>query len=499
MIKQILLTTLVFMGSYVGYCQQIIHDENSYHLTMDEALELAQLNSIASQEHSNTFTSSYWSFRSYQASRLPSLNVSGYLGGLNHSLVQLQDATTSEIYFQSNYSLSNQLQLSIDQAITATGGTISVYSSLQRLDQFGNLDLTSWYSQPISISYLQPIFSYNSYKWDKLIEPQSYERAKKQYLENMENVTYQAVYYYWQYAQSQYEYDIAAKNFQESKALYSVSQEKFMLGTVTKSALLQLELKVLNDSLAMNSNYISLISTRNSLTSYIGLKQETDVVAEIDFDLPELTLSYVRVLSDALSNSSFTVDQQIQMLESERTIAQAKGEQGMSVSLSANFGLSNSSDTFPSAYRDLRDQEVVGLSLSIPIYDWGLGKGKVQMAKAQSETLKNQLEQSMIDYEQDIFLKVMQFNNQLGQCLIAKKAVEIAQQSYALATENFLSGSMTVTDLNAARSEYDTAQNSYVQSVSAYWQYFYDIRRTTLHDYILDVDINAEFDNIIKK
>ena len=478
--------------------QQKAEDEYVYQLSMGEAMELAQLNSIASMQYRNMFTASYWNFRAYKASRLPALRVSSNLGNFNHSLVPLQNTITGEINYRSNFNMSNQLQLSLDQVIAATGGQVSLYTSIERLDQFGNNSSVSYYSQPISLSYLQPIFSFNPYKWNKKIEPKSYERAKREYLESMENVTLTAVNLYWQYASSQHNYDIALNNFNQSKELYATSQEKFRLGTITKTALLQLELKVLNDSLAMNNNNISLISTRNVLSSFIGLKQSTNIDVEIEFDLPRLELKYIEVLEHSLKNSSFEIDQQIKMIESQRAIAQAKGDRGFSMQLDARFGLSNNSDAFQGVYRDLRDQEVVGLTISLPIYDWGLGKGKVQMAKAQSETTKNQLEQSMIDYEQDIFVKVMQFNNQMGQCQISSKAAEIADESYKLAMQNFLSGSMTVTDLNAARTEYDNAQRSYVTTVGDYWKYYYEIRKLTLHDYILGTNINAEFDKIVE-
>ncbi len=473
-------------------------DDYTYELSMGEAMELAQINSIASMQNRNMFTASYWNFRAYKASRLPALKASAGLGNFNHSLTPLQDATTGEINYRSNFNLSNQVQLSLDQAITATGGTISLYSSIERLDQFGDNKSVDYYSQPISLSYLQPIFSFNPFKWNKKIEPKSYERAKREYIESMENVTLTAVIFYWQYAAAQHNYDIAATNFKQSKELYSTSQEKFKLGTITKTALLQLELKVLNDSLAMNNNNITLISTSNVLGSFIGLNKNTKIAVDIEFDLPKLELTYINVLSDALKNSSFDIDQQIQMIEAERAIAMAKGERGISMQLNAKFGLSNNNEAFKNVYRNLRDQEVVGLTVSVPIYDWGLGKGKVQMARAQSETTKNKLEQSMIDYEQNIFVKVMQFNNQMGQCQIAQKAAQIADESYTLATQNFLSGTMTVTDLNAARTEYDNAQRNYVECVGDYWKYYYEIRKTTLHDYVLGADINAEFDKIVQ-
>ena len=42
--------------------------------------------------------------------------------------------------------------------------------------------------------------------------------------------------------------------------------------------------------------------------------------------------------------------------------------------------------------------------------DWGLGKGKVQMAKTQQEIILTQVEQEIMDRRQDIYIRVVQFN-----------------------------------------------------------------------------------------
>ena len=63
-------------------------------LTLDKAIYSAQNHSIAAMVAKYTFLSSYWSFRSYQASRLPSLNLSGEVLSFDRSLRLLQDYDT---------------------------------------------------------------------------------------------------------------------------------------------------------------------------------------------------------------------------------------------------------------------------------------------------------------------------------------------------------------------------------------------------------------------
>ena len=74
--------------------------------------------------------------------------------------------------------------------------------------------------------------------------------------------------------------------------------------------------------------------------------------------------------------------------------------------------MSQTGPEFPAAYKNLLDQEVVGITFSIPIFDWGLGKGKVQKAKAAQEVVRAQVQKSENDFRRKMFTAVGQFNNQ---------------------------------------------------------------------------------------
>lgn len=160
--------------------------------------------------------------------------------------------------------------------------------------------------------------------------------------------------------------------------------------------------------------------------------------------------------------------------------------------------MSGSADKLGDTFVQLKDQEVIGVSLNIPILDWGQGRGRVRMAEAQAQTTRNQLEQSMIDYRQDLYTQVVQFNDQRSQCEIARRAADLADESYELALKNFGSGSMTMTQLDQLKDKRDQAVSSYLSKVAGFWNSYFGIRRATLYDYISGTDISAEFDKLVK-
>ena len=323
--------------------------------------------------------------------------------------------------------------------------------------------------------------------------------AKREYIENMEQVAQTAVSYFWNYVTARESYDRAAKSFEDSKRLFEAGQTRFAIGTITRDDLMQIEVTMLNDSLSLSSSRVSLRSALNRLCSYIGYKEDTELNLVIDYDIPDITLDYDEVLERALTNSSYQINQEIQYINTERSIAQAKANRGISASVNATFGMSGSADRFNETFVQLQDQEVVSVSLSIPILDWGLARGRVRMAEANALTTRNSLEQSMIDYRQNLFVKVMQFNDQYSHCEISKRAADLAEESYQLALKSFGNGNIDMTQLDQLKSKRDAALSSYLSNVGTFWTSYFDIRRTTLYDYKSGTDISAEFDKLINR
>ncbi|OPZ48708.1 MAG: Outer membrane efflux protein [Bacteroidetes bacterium ADurb.BinA104] len=467
-------------------------------LTMQDVVRLAQENSISAMSNRNVFASAYWRFRSFRAELLPSLSINAGIGNFNRSLVALQDYNTGAISYRANYNLSNEATLNFTQNIPWTGGRVSLSTHMSRLDQYSPTRRTTYYVQPIYLSYMQSLRGHNRFHWSRKIEPKQYEAAKREYIERMEQTNLTAVTYFWNYASLKERYERALKNFTESKRLFEAGQTRFLSGAITRDQLMQIEVTFLNDSLSMSSTRVSLRTSLNRLCSYIGYQDDTELNLIIDYNVPDLTLDYDDVLERALKNSSFQLEQEISYIDTERSVSQAKSNRGISAQINARFGMSGSGGRLDDTFVSLKDQEVIGVQLNIPILDWGLARGRVRMAEANAETTRNRLEQNMIDYRQDLFTQVMQFNDQRSRCDISKRAAELAEDSYQLALSNFSSGSMTMSQLDQLKDKRDSAFSSYLSNVASFWNSYFRIRRATLYDYITGTDITAEFDKLIK-
>lgn len=467
-------------------------------MSLTEAIGIARSQSVEALEAKHEFVSTYWAYRSYQASRLPSLVLYGNLMDYDRSLTLLQSYEDGSFRYADTYNLQNSLGLQVAQNITFTGGKLYVYSDLSRIDQFGANKKLTWYSQPVTVRYVQPLFAYNQFKWDKLIEPKEYERGRRRYVESMEQVTVNAVSAYFSLVRALKNHDAAKTNYENTEKMRSVAAERMKLGSVTKAEYLQLELRALNDSISIGESEVVVREAQMYLNSILGYDESVEVEPLVDDALPDILMDYDLVMEKALKNSTFSLDSEINELNAASSVAKAKADRGVSMSLNARFGLSQTGQDLPSVYNDLLNQEVIGLSFSVPIFDWGLGRGKVQKAKAAEEVVKAQNLQNENDYRRKIFTAVGQFNNQRRQCLASRKAMEIASERYGLMMDKFRLGTATVTDLTDAQNDNESAMAKYITDYSNFWNYYYTLRKYTLYDFITGKDIDVDVREMVE-
>lgn len=465
-------------------------------LSLNDAILIAQKESYAAKSASLTYMSNYWSYRQYKANRLPSLNLSGTLFNYNRSIVEVRNSETGRVSYVDNNSIYNNASVYISQNLPWADGKLELHSTLSRLDQF-DYDSKTYNSMPMLLSYSQPLRRYSSMMWDKKIKPLQFEQAKRSYLETMQAITINVTTLYFNALSAQSDVEQSRAKHKDLATLYAKTEKRLALGLVTKDELLQLELALLNAKMAISYNELALENHLFNLFSYLRITDYKGVQLVQPGSLPDIVMNVDDVISKAYSNSSHPVQQRIALLNAEQNLAATKATNGLQVTLQAQVGLTQTAGNLDAVYRNLKDNEVVYLTFSLPIYDWGLGRGRTRMAKAQLELARTQAGQSDLEFVQDIRTKVIGFNSQAEQCRISKRALEIAEETYLMAYKRYENGAMTVTDFNTANNELESARSQYLSQLYTYWYNYYSIQRLTLFDYIRNTELNCDFDKMI--
>lgn len=464
-------------------------------LSLDEVLRIAKQQSPDAILAQHRFRGSYWQYRTYRAEFLPSLTLSATLPDFNRSISSITLPDGSDRFIERN-TINSIANASLTQNVGLTGGQIFLNTELQRIDNLDR-DSASYRTTPVSIGFRQPLNGFNSYRWQRKIEPLRFEEARRNYMEALENVSVRAVNLFFELALAQVNLEIAKINYNNTDTLYRISQGRYNIGTIAENQLLQMELSFLNAGISMNEALIALEVQKFQLRSFLGYNETVDLELEFDTNVPDFRLDVAKVSDLALRNNPQILNFDRQIIEAEREVARAKSQRGLSANLFANYGLTQSAPELAEAYVDPQISQRVVVGLEIPILDWGLGKGRYRLAQSSQEVIRTQVEQSRVDFEQNVFIQVMQFNLQNDQLNIAAKADTIAQLRFDVTRERFLIGKIDVLDLNIALTEKDVAKRNYISTLRNYWRYYFNLRRLTLYDLERDQPLWEDFDALV--
>lgn len=485
MMKKILSILLVLaVGKAAGATQT-----DTLVLSLPEAIQLAQSQSPSAQSARNTFLAAYWNYRYFRANYLPSLTLtsSPFINKEVNSITQ-SDGTAS---FVRQDQFSADLSLRINQNISWTGGSLFLKSSLNRLEEFQK-DVTAYSSKPLVVGYEQSLFGYNALKWDRRIEPIRYREAKKQYAETLEIISATTCTHFFKLAAAQTELEMARQNFASADTLYSMAQGRYKIGTITENEMLQLEINRLNEETNVMDAEINLREVEQSVRSFLGLEQTVALHLVMPDSVPQFEVPLSEAMELALLNSPDPEYYRRIVKESESNLSNAKANSGLRADLYMQFGLSQTGRDLRSAYSHLVHQEYASISLSLPILDWGRGRGKVRVAKSQLALTQTQAEQGMNDFSQNVEKLVLQFNMQARKVHIAALTDKRAEKRHAVARKLYVMGRSSILDLNAAISEKNAARRSRISTLSTYWSLYYTLRSMTAYDFEHDTPLTEQ-------
>lgn len=465
-------------------------------LSLPEAIARARARSVDAEVALNRLKSAYWGYRSYRAKLLPELSLDATLPAYRKQYSSYMDSDGSFTFVPNNYLQLNG-ELTVTQNVWLTGGKIAVNTSLDFYRQLSGGAYNRFMSIPVALTFTQPIFGVNTVKWDRRIEPVKYEEAKAEFLSATEDVARTAISYYFSLLMAQENRRIAAGNLENAERLYEVAKAKREMGQISRNDLLQMELNLINARSTMTDSESTLTNCMFQLRSFLDLGETVDIRPEIPLDVPEAEIDFGDALEKALANNRFAKNMMRRLLEADYEVAKAKGAQ-REISLFAQLGFTGTDRNLRGSYSSLRSNQVVEIGVSIPLVDWGRRKGAVKVAESNRRLVESQVRQENMDFNQNLFILVERYGNQLKQLELARRADEIARSRYETNVETYLIGMISTLDLNDSQVKKDEARRQYVSELYLFWDYYYQIRSLTLWDYSSNSGIDADFDDILR-
>ena len=492
--KQIFFTACFLMICFSVTKAQI------YHLSLEESIEIAKKQSYEIQNLLQDKIIAENEMKAATALLRTNVSMQFTLPQYTENVQQWQDSTG--ISFFPVQTLRGEGSLYIYQPLP-TDGRISIRSGLSSINDYNTDRRASTVNTSIGLSQpLNAFWGYNSIRSQLKTANLNYERASKSLKRAELNMIYDVSSSYYRLLLLQKGMEIAQMNLERQTEAYEISKNKFQAGLIREVENLQMEVDLAEAKNTYDMSALDIKSSTNSFKRLIGLELDATVTLKSEMD------NYVAVNVDpnkavemAIANRLEIKEREIQIEIQKLQLSRQKSEGLPQASLEASWnriGISNigMSETFSNSLSGSWDNLIarpsnymVGLTLRVPIIDWGRNKRLVRAAEARLKQYHFGKEDEERGIEVEVRNLAANIQTTLTRLISLEKNVSVAEKSYGITLQRYTDGDIDSQALALERTRLNTAQKNHLDAFVSYRLFLSDLMRKTFYDFEKDVPI----------
>ena len=451
-------------------------------LTLRDAISMAQERSLAGEAARNARAAAHWRERAFSARLLPQLSLSGQLPQYNRAIIPVIQPG-GETEFRTLSQTTSSLNLTLSQAVPLTGGSVFLSSGLTRVDQSGSGMGRLWQSTPFVLGIRQSIFRPNTLAWDGREQSLDNEIAERQYREAREDVAIATATAFFDLYAARLTLRNATANVAVNDTLYTLSKGRYQVGKIGENDLLQSELALLRARTSLDGAKLDYSRAMAALQLQLRVPADSTFEIAAPVDVPVMEVDTAVAVAEALRNRSQMSGYELQKLQAERRVNDARLSTGFGATITATAGFNQTAPLLNDAYHSLLDQQRLTVTVDMPLVQWGARHADIEAARADQRRVASTTEQAREQAAQEAHFAALQFTQAARILAISAKADTVGSKRFEVAKNRYVIGKIGISDLYIAQSEKDAALQGYVQALRDYWLSYYRLRRLTLYDF----------------
>jgi outer membrane protein TolC len=295
--------------------------------------------------------------------------------------------------------------------------------------------------------------------------------------------------------------NIAQMTLNKQQEAYNIAQNKFKAGLIREVEALQMEVDL---SAAINNYDIASLDYFSQVSLFkekLGIDLTDSVIIKSDLSYNQVFVDPEKAVALALANRLELKENEIQIELQQMEIRKRKAAKRINGNILLNYnfiGVNKSNLSIPLessldySWQNLMNRKGsfgVGLTVNIPIIDWGENRAKVNSALA---TLKqNQIQQDAdkVTIERDIRSTVNRLQNNLKRLQLLEKNVVVAEKSFEISRQRYANGDIDSQAMALERERLNSAYLSRLESFINYKLLLSDVMRKTFFDFEKNVSM----------
>ena len=441
----IIISGLIFISTIIN-AQMVLTLEDAMNIALDNSPDIkkSRLNMEQNREYLNAQLAMLKSHFS--------LNVTP----LNYSNKEEYNDLYSRWYSSNN--ILSFGGLTIAQPIKWTDGTLTLKDDLSYQKNSSEFQTTptspvetniyEGFDNNLYLSYNQPLFTYNKTKMNLKRQELALENSTLSYSIQMLSIEHQVTQAFYAIYQKQMSVQISDEEFENQKVSFEIIRSKVEAGLSAQEELLQGELNYATSQSSLDNAKVDLENANDQFKKLIGVSLYDDIEITTDIQHKPVIVDLGKAIENGLSQRLELSQRQIDLNNAEFDLITTSATNEFRGDVELSVGIMGHNTNFVNIYEKPTTSPQVGVTFSIPIFDWGERKARIRAAELEVESremdIKN-LEDDIVINIRKVFRNLQNLNTQIA---ISEQNEKNAQLTYEINLERYKNGDLTSMDLD---------------------------------------------------
>ena len=395
---------------------------------------------------------------------------------------------SSSMPFHLSLSATSGGTFAINQRILPTDGELTLVNRFSYDYSFTESALAidpvnKTYNNQLYLQFTQPIFTYNRTRMELERVQLDYEASLLRYLLMKLSLEREVAREFYAVYSNQMRLVIAEESLKNNLESHEIIRNKVEGGLLALEELYQAEVNLATSRSDVFNSELSLENSKDQFKVLIGLPIETILMIAAEIQADTVAVNQEMAITHALENRMELREREIDIENANFNLVQATATNEFAGSITASFGVQSNDELFSQLFETPTNTPSIGLTLNIPLFDWGERKSEIKAAEAslQSSQLDYKIEEN--DIEVNIRAVVRSLKNLENQIEIQRKTVENAELTYDINLERYRNGDLTSLDLGLYQSQLSDTKMALTNASIDYKIELLNLKIQTLYDF----------------
>jgi len=345
------------------------------------------------------------------------------------------------------------------------------------------------YFGKVFVKYDQPILQPNRIQMQIRRAELTLEGTELSFLEEQIRLMNDVSSSFFELYERTYDDILAAEEVERLEQVYRIGHQLFQRGGMTEIDLLQLEVDLSSRRERASSAAGRLVREKSGFMQQIGLPLDEEIEIKTDLTYLPVEIDAELAIDRALSNRPDVRRNEMLRERQEMELIDRRSRDSVNGTVSLTLGLEGRGDEMDRFYDAVMNPDQArgaSINFSIPLWDWGRNRARVNAQLTELEKVRRSGEETMKSIQREVQSVVDRVMEAQGRLELLEQSVSAAERSYRLSLQQFEAGGINSQDLLLTQYRLADSKRSYLNAYLDYRRALVDLMRRTYWDWELD-------------